>query len=76
MLQKLLHVTKNVTKNVTSNKIERTIPQSKKRQVSLYRQCSYCSKLPSYSEFSCTIDIVHQDPLPEMDSATSSDQHG
>lgn len=27
---------KNVTKNVTSNKIERTIPQSKKGQVSLY----------------------------------------
>jgi hypothetical protein len=27
---------KNVTKNVTSNKIERTIPQAKKRQVSLY----------------------------------------
>ena len=71
MLQKLLHVTKNVTKNVTSNKIERTIPQSKKG-----RLCSYCGKLPSYSEFSCTIDIVHQDPLPEMDSATSSDQHG
>ena len=52
---------KNVTKNVTSNKIERTIPQAKKRQVSLYSAliAASCLHIVSFRALSTLYIKIH-----------------